>query len=124
MKKGGATQLTKEQAIEIAELYKTQHLTPTQIYEKTGYANPKAISSVTTGLTWSEYTGLPRKEKRKVNFITEEKVLYALQLKKEGVSQKDISEIIGVSYNNLGNIFRGETWSWLTGIVYSPKFKK
>ena len=124
MKTGGATQLTKEQAVEIAELYKTQHLTPTQIYEKTGYANPKAIGSVTTGLTWSEYTGLPRKEKRKVNFITEEDVLRALQLKKEGVSQKEISEITGISYNNLGNIFRGETQSWLTGIVYSPKIKK
>lgn len=124
MKTGGATQLTKEQAIEIAELYKDQHLTPMQIYKITGYANPKAISGVTTGLTWSEYTHLPRKEKRKVNFITEEDVDVVLQLKKQGMSQKDISAITNIPRSTLGNIFRGESWSWYTGIVYIPQNKK
>lgn len=124
MKMGGATQLTKEQAIEIAEIYKNQQLTPTQIYELTGYANPKAIGAVTTGLTWSEYTNLPRKEKRKVNFISEEDVDYILKLKEEKFTQKEISQATGIPCNTIGNILRGESWSWYTGIVYTPKNKK
>ena len=124
MKTGGATQLTKEQAIKIAEIYKTQHLTPTQIYELTGYANPKAIGSVTTGVTWSEYTNIPRKEKRKVHFITEDDVDYILELRRQKISQKEISKITGIPYNTIGNIFRGESWGWYTGIVYTPKNKK
>ena len=57
-------------------------------------------------------------------FITEDDVDYILELRKQKIPQKEISKITGIPYNTIGNIFRGESWGWYTGIVYTPKNKK
>ena len=49
---------------------------------------------------------------RRTTKLTTEIVTYVKQLLKEGLSQRKIAEIVGVSRSNIGHIAQGSTWEY------------
>ena len=51
--------------------------------------------------------------------LTNDQVLSIVSLKEDGHNNVDIAVRLGISPARVGNILRGQSWSWLTGISYS-----
>jgi len=52
-------------------------------------------------------------ENHKMSKLTKSKVIEIRQMRKNGLSHKEISDIVGISRRHIGDILNGVCWGWL-----------
>jgi uncharacterized protein YerC len=121
--------LSSEQVQRIVAL-RTSGMTYKEISEAVG-ATAGNVYKICSGGSWASVTG--RKQRKPVGIkgesnvhakITNAQALEIVRLHREGKTTREIMSIVGSSLQTTQKVFRGESWSSVTGIQKKPKSPK
>ena len=110
------SKLTKEQVLEMVDLYYNQEWEPVDIAAKFG-KSVNRIYEILKRDIWSDITGikkikqLPRSKNKR---FTKEEVLLIVEENKQGLSREELAEKHGTSKAYIGAILYGEKWNSVT----------